>query len=806
MKNFRDALKQRGRLFFDGGIGTMLQAAGLPAGMSPEAFGIERPDVMSSIHKAYINAGADVVTTNTFGASRCKLPKGTDVTAFNRTLAGYACSAAQGTSAFVVGSVGPTGIFLRPLGPLSFKELIAIFREQIRGLVQGGVDLILAETQFDLAEARAIVIAARQESDLPVGVSMTFEDGMSLTGTSPEVFCETMLNMGVDFLGTNCSAGPEQMLDIAVRLRRISDVPVIAQPNAGLPELENGRTVFRLGAEAFAGYMTEFAREGVSLLGGCCGTTPAHVSAVISAVRDIPIQPPAQASASGIVLTSRSMAVHIGAGQPLRILGERINPTGKKKLTAELQAGQFGLALSFAEEQVAAGARILDVNVGAPLVDEPVLLPALVERLVAAHPVALCLDSANVDALAEGLNAYPASALVNSINGDEGRMERLGPLCREYGAPFILLPLKGKQLPVASADRIAIIEDLLQKALDLGIPRRLVMVDVLALAVSSKTEAGLACLETIRYCTEKLRLPTTIGLSNISFGLPARELLNATFLGMAVGAGLSCCIGNPGVPRMAETLAAANALLGYDENAESFIAQYSSWSSSSGSSSGNSVFFEKKTGVSGELTLEDAIIRGKCDQVTDLVHKELAAGIEPFALVRDRMIPAITVVGQKYEKKEYFLPQLLRSAETMQKAFETIKPLLAKDAAAHSRPVMVIATVEGDIHDIGKNIVALMLSNHGFEVVDLGKDVKAETIVAAAEQNNASLIGLSALMTTTMVKMQETVRLLAERKMDIPVMVGGAVVTKAFAESIGAYYSSDAVDCVRVAKELLGNV
>lgn len=811
MKNFREALAQKGRVFFDGGIGTMLQAAGLPAGMSPEAFGMERPEVMGAIHKAYVDAGADVITTNTFGASRCKLPKGTDVVAFNRTLAGYARDAVEGTSSFVVGSVGPTGVFLRPLGPMTFKELIEIFREQIRGLVQGGVHLILAETQFDLAEARAIVIAARQECSLPVGVSMTFESGMSLTGTSPEVFCETMLNMGVDFLGTNCSAGPEQMLDIATRIRNISTVPVIAQPNAGLPELENGRTVFRLGAPAFAEHMVKFARSGISLLGGCCGTTPAHVAAVRAAVQDIPVQKPLQDTAGKIVLTSRSMAVPIGAGLPIQILGERINPTGKKKLTAELQAGQFGLALSFAEEQITAGAKILDVNVGAPMVDETVLLPALVERLVAAHPVVLCLDSANPDALAEALNVYPASALVNSINGDEGRMEKLGPLCRDYGAPFILLPLKGRKLPVAARERIAIIEELLQKALALGIPRRLIMVDVLALAVSSKPEAGKACLETIRYCTETLGLPTTIGLSNISFGLPARELLNSAFLAMAAGAGLSSCIGNPGVARMAQVLASSNALLGHDINAECFISQYSAWKSGVDSTSGianGAIASSHVASTQGQpgLTLEEAIIKGKCDQVEDLVKAELEAGAAPFALVRDRMIPAITEVGRKYEKKEYFLPQLLRSAETMQKAFATVKPLLEQDTESQSRPVMVLATVEGDIHDIGKNIVALMLSNHGFEVVDLGKDVKAEAIVDAAMQNNASLIGLSALMTTTMVKMEDTVRLLSDKNLKIPVMVGGAVVTKAFAESIGAHYSSDAVDCVRVAKELLENV
>lgn len=800
MKDFRTILAMRGRLFMDGGLGTMLQGAGMEPGMSPEMFGLEHPEKVIAVHKAYIDAGANVITTDTFGGSRTKLPSGVNVTEVNERLAGCAREAARGTDVFVAGSVGPLGIFLKPLGPMDFREMVAIFREQIRGLARGGADSILAETQFDLAEARAIVIAAREECDLPIGVSMTFENGVSLTGTSPEVFCETMLNMGVDFLGSNCGAGPDEMIGVARRLKKISTVPVFAQPNAGLPELEDGRTVFRLAPEAFARKMILFAEDGINILGGCCGTTPAHIAAMIRTLEGIPLRERKAENFEGIVLTSRSSCVRIGRGAAVQIIGERINPTGKKALAAELQASQFGKALAFAEEQTADGAEILDVNVGAPLVDESVLLPELVERLVSATSAVLCLDSSNPQALLAALEAYPASALVNSINGDEGRMEQLGPLCRLYGAPFVLLPIKGHSLPLKAAQRIAIIEELLKKAQEMGIPRRLIMIDVLALAVSSNPDAARECLATIRHCADVLHLPTTIGLSNISFGLPARELLNATFLPMAAAAGLSSFIGNPGARRIREALFSVHVLQGDDAHAEKFISRYAGWSPGK-DGAGESARAGAAAGSAG--TLEECIVQGKRDQVAELVRKELADGANPFALVRDKMIPAITEVGKKYERREYFLPQLLRSAETMQAAFALVKPLLEMDPAAGARPVMVLATVEGDIHDIGKNIVALMLSNHGFEIVDLGKDVKAEDIVDAAQKCGASLIGLSALMTTTMVKMEETTRLVAERKLDIPVMVGGAVVTREYARSIGAHYSGDAVDCVRVARELM---
>ena len=814
MPDFRQALRSGRRLVFDGGMGTMLQSRGLPPGVSPELFCLARPDVLVGIHADYLRAGADVLTTNTFGGCIYKLgtgPGAPDVVEFNRAMARAAreAVAASGREAFVAGSVGPSGHFMRPLGDLDPAELVAAFRAQIRGLVQGGVDLILAETQFDLAEARAIVLAVRAECDLPVGVSMTFENGVSLTGTRPEVFVQSMLNMGVDLVGTNCSAGPEQMVEVADELLAISEVPVLVEPNAGLPELVDGKTVFRLGPDDFARHTARFAAAGARLLGGCCGTTPDHIAALRGALDALSgglVPDPTRRG--GIVLTTRAQAVHIGAGSPIRIIGERINPTGKKQLIAELQAGEFAQALRFADEQVEAGAPVLDVNVGAPMVDEAVLLPALVERLVARHALPLSLDSSNADAIAGALPFHPGSPLVNSISGEPGRMEHLGPLCRDHGAPFILLPLKGRKLPVTAAERIAILEELLQQADGLRIPRRLVMVDVLALAVSSKAEAARHCLDTIRWCAAQ-GLPTTIGLSNLSFGLPARELLNSTFLAMAAGAGLSSCIAHPGNARIREAVAASGVLLGLDANAEAFIEGYSGWTPGNGEAgavqTGGAGGASGASGVKAKAaTLEEAVIRGDREGALALVDRALSEGADPFSLVQDKLIPGITEVGRRYERREYFLPQLIRSAETMQHAFRKLQPLLEAQRGQATRPVIVMATVEGDIHDIGKNIVTLMLGNHGFDVVDLGKDVKAADIVEAAERHGAGVIGLSALMTTTMVRMEDTVRLVRERGLSVKVMVGGAVVTPAFAEAIGADgYSADAVEAVRVARDLL---
>jgi len=798
--DFRTALKDGSLYFFDGGYGTLLMARGLPAGMSPELWGLEKPEIIRAAHADYLAAGARILTTNTFGGSGPKLGLGVDVEDFNRRTALIAREVA-GDKAFVAGSVGPTGLFVRPLGPLTFRELVDIFTVQIRGLVAGGCDLIKAETHFDLAEAKAVVVAAREVCDLPVLISMTFEGEASLTGTPPVTFVDTMRNLGVEVVGVNCSAGPAEMLATVRAMRERLDGPLHVQPNAGLPELVDGRTVFRLGPDDFAAKAALLAAEpGVKFAGGCCGTTPDHIRALAGALQGRGYVPNEPSRPALTVLTSRAQSVPLGLGHRAVCIGERINPTGKERLTRELQAGDFTYAQMLAHEQAELGAALLDVNVGAPMVKEEELLPALSGALLSRFPLPLCLDSNKISAIEASLWDYPGSPLVNSISGEPGRLEELGPLCARLGAPFILLPLEGRKLPETAAERIQIIESLLAKAESLGVPRRLAVVDALVLTVSSKPEAALACLDVVRWCTRN-GLATTMGLSNISFGLPARELVNTTFLSMGLAMGLSSFIANPSSARLREALAASEVLLARDAQAAGFIAGYAGWKPSEGG--GGSAAGGGKT--RDAETPRQAVIAGARDAVVGLVEADLARGRDPFEIVREELVPGIMEVGEKYERKEYYLPQLLLSAETMQKAMARLEPLLEQEQAAAARPKIVMATVEGDIHDIGKNIVCLMLRNHGFEVVDLGKDVPARVIVDAAKEHGARIIGLSALMTTTMVRMEDTVKLVREEGLPVKVMIGGAVVTEAFCAGIGADGSStDAVSAVRLAKRLAG--
>jgi 5-methyltetrahydrofolate--homocysteine methyltransferase len=794
---------RRGKIVvFDGAMGTLLQNEGLAPGQSPETFGLKNPQAIARVHSEYLEAGATALTTNTFGATRYKLDAGVDTTDFNRRMAEVAREVA-GDRAWVVGTAGPTGEMLAPLGDARFPDLVRAYREQVKGLAEGGADLILAETHFDLSEARAVVIAAREECDLPVAVSMTFENGTSLTGTDPLTFVDTMQNMGVDIIGTNCSAGPAQFKDVINRMLIRLKTPLLVEPNAGLPELEDGETVFRMGPEEFSELTGIFPDMGASLVGGCCGTSPAHIRLLKEKCADKKITLPQGKENPDMVLTSRGSSVPLGPEYKTVCIGERINPTGKKTLSAELQEGTLSAALELGREQVEAGASVLDVNVGAPMVEEAKLMPRLVQELSRRHSVPLCLDSSDPEAIRAALEEYPGTALINSISGEGDKMNELGPLCRKYGSAFILLPLCGGDLPVKSRDRIRIIENLLVQAEDLKIPRQLIMVDVLALAVSSKPEAAQASLETIRYCREKLGLCTTLGLSNISFGLPARELLNANFLSMAISAGLSSCIANPNTASIREAMAASEVLMGRDAQASNFIHDYSNWRHGGGSQTGGGL---KEKEEAKRPALQQAVVKGDKENIKALVQKKLDAGEEPFSIVNDQLIPGIIEVGEKYEKKEYFLPQLLLSAETMQEGFAQVQPHLKKSEGSGKSRIIVMATVEGDIHDIGKNIVCLLLRNHGFEVIDLGKDVPAETIVREAIEKKADIVGLSALMTTTMVKMQDTIDLLREKKSVIKVMIGGAVITEEFASRIGANgFSTDAVGAVKTAQRLIGS-
>lgn len=802
MPDFRSILKDDKVYFFDGGYGTLLQSRGLPAGLSPELWGLQAPDVIRGVHQDYIDAGADILTTNTFGGSRPKLGQDADPYELNKTMTEIARQVA-GDRAFVAASIGPTGHFVEPLGDLTFRELVEIFKEQIKGCVAGGADLILGETHFDLAETKAVVIAARQVCDLPVAVSMTFEGEASLTGTSPQTFVDTMQNMGVELIGTNCSAGPEQMQDTLKAWAPRLEVPTFAEANAGLPELDDeGNTVFRLPPEPFAEQASQFVGLGAKFIGGCCGTSPDHIRALKNRVGDTPWTRPSKSDDAQLVLTSRSVSAPIGFNHPGAIIGERINPTGKKQLTSELQQGTFTEAIRFATEQVDLGAPVLDVNVGAPMVEEVTLLPELVKTLSGRFQTPLSIDSNDSKAVEAGLWVYPGSPLVNSISGEPGKMEELGPLCKQFGAPFILLPIVGKKLPVTAAERLEVIENLLVEAEGLGIPKRLIMVDALALTVSSKPEAARHALEVMRYCRDEWGLPTTIGLSNISFGLPARELLNSTFLSLSMVSGLSSFIANPNSARLQETLHSAEVLLNRDPQAERYIARFSDWTGSTGSQSSPAAG-KPVDGTADLPPVQAAVVKGDKENVVSLVEAELGKGMKAMDIVNDLLIPGILAVGDKYEKKEYFLPQLLQSAETMQTAFERLKPLLEEDDASGKKPVVIMATVEGDIHDIGKNIVCLMMKNYGFEVIDLGKDVKAEAIVDAAAEHEASVIGLSALMTTTMVRMEDTVQLVKERGMDTKVIIGGAVVTEKFCDAIGADgWSTDAIAAVKLAQRL----
>ncbi|TVR00024.1 MAG: methionine synthase [Desulfovibrionales bacterium] len=791
-------------LLFDGAMGTQLQARGLQPGQSPEEFGDRRPEQIARIHEDYLAAGAMFLTTNTFGGTRFKLPPGLDSRAFNRKMAEVARSVAKDRG-FVAGSVGPTGELLAPLGKVGFAELVDAYAEQIAGLAEGGADLIQIETQFDLGEIRAAVVAARQVCNLPVAVSMTFESGTSLTGTSPLTFLDTMQNLGVDLIGTNCSLGPEGLEEIILAMLPRASTPLLVQPNAGLPILENGQTVFPLQPEPFAERMLRFPALGVQGVGGCCGTGPDHIRAVAQALRNVTVAPAKIENGPDLVVTSRSASVCVGLREPMLIIGERINPTGKKQLITQFQAGEHGLALEMAGQQIAQGARVLDVNVGAPMVDETSLLPELVGAISARFPVPLAIDSSKPEAIEAALRGYPGSPLVNSISGEKGRMEALGPLCRMFGAPFILLPLAGRDLPETASQRLKIIESLLRQADDLGIPRRLIMVDALALTVSSKPESAKHCLQTIRSCREEWNLPTVIGLSNISFGLPARELLNSTFLSMAMAHGLCAIIAHPGARRIQEAVSAGEVLLARDAQAKEFVGRYADWTPGE-SGAGSNLGAQAGAGsAKTAATLGDAVIHGDKDGILPLLEAALERGDPPGTLLDRDLIPAIMEVGRRYETREFFLPQLILSAETMQRAFDRLTPLLQESAGDVKRVKVIMATVEGDIHDIGKNIVCLMLRNMGFEVHDLGKDVSAKDIVQAAQEKQAGLIGLSALMTTTMVRMEDTVQMIKERGLPIKVMVGGAVVTERFAELIGADgYAPDAVAAARLAAELLG--
>lgn len=769
----------------------------MPGGVCPELWCLENPSVIQDVQREYRAAGSDIVYACTFGGNRFKLAefKARNVREVNRDLARISRKA-LGSKALIAGDIGPTGQFVKPFGSLDFEEAVDVFKEQARGLIEGGADLIVIETMMDIQEARAALIAVREISDLFTIVTMTFEkDGRTLNGTDPRTALITLQALGADAVGSNCSTGPADMINFLKAMKPYATVPLVAKPNAGLPRLVDGKTAFDMDAREFASYAGRFAAAGVNLVGGCCGTTPLHIRELRERIGGARAIPPIRSSISA--LSSARKVLVLEEKGPLAIIGEGINPTGKKTLQEELLQGKTSLVRRMAREQEESGADLIDVNVGVPAIDEVKTMRDVISLLAVATDLPLVIDSARPEAVEAALRVYPGRALINSIPGEKDKMEKLLPLAAKYGAMFILLPLAEGEIPETAEKRIKIIQAVYRRALSFGFTKEDMLVDGMVMTAASNPKAPAETLKTIEWVSKTFKGAPLIGLSNVSFGMPERRWLNAAFLAMAAAKGLRAAIANPAREELMAIKMATDVLDQRDRDASNYIARFSGLPG------------QKEPGGPAAVPspterVHQAILDGNREDINDLVDAALAAGQAAPGLVQDTMIPAIIRVGDLFGRKEYFLPQLIASAETMKTAMEHLEPRL-RDARAGGRrkgPVL-LATVQGDIHDIGKNIVALMLRNHGFQVVDLGKDVSAGAILKAVRRHKAPVVGLSALMTTTMVRMPEVIRLAKEKGLQCRFILGGAVVTKSFADSLGAAFARDGVEAVRTIERML---
>ena len=795
-------------VILDGATGTEMQKSGLPAGVSPELWSLENPDISAGIYRSYAESGSDILYTCTFGGTPWKLDEygaAERTEEINRVIAETAVKTAEsirnetGKKIYIAGDIGPCGRFIMPFGDLDFEGAVNGFKRQVRGLLAGGVDLFVIETQIDIQECRAALIAVKELTDKPVIVSMTFdESGRSLNGTSPEAMAVILQSLGADIIGTNCSTGPAEMCKIIRRITETVTVPVMAKPNAGMPIISGGKTVFPMGPEDFSAFAEDFVKAGVNIMGGCCGTNPDHIRLLAGRMEGlVPVDIAANDSS---VLSSATDILSTGRKSPVRIIGERINPTGKKKLQQELKNGNMGYVRKLAREQAAAGADLLDLNAGMPGIDEKQTLLNIISTVVPAVHVPLVIDSSDPDIVEAAVRYYPGRALINSISAEKEKLEKLLPAAAKYGAMFIALPLADNELPERSGRRIELIEEIYKTAEKYGYSRKDIIVDGLVMTVSSSRDAAAETLKTVRWAAEQ-GFGTVLGLSNVSFGLPERGWVNSSFFAMAAAAGLSWAIANPSHELLMNTKAASDVLTGRDADARNYIEKFSSAESSSAEVKKEKA--PEKSSMSIGQLIADAIVEGRRDDIEAYCRTALDENIKPSALLEKEMIPAIMTVGDYYDQKKYFLPQLIASAETMERGFSVLEPVLKASGESRKKGTVVFATVQGDIHDIGKNIVVLLLRNFGFEVVDLGKDVPAEAIVKAAEEHNADIIGLSALMTTTMVRMPEVVGLVREKGLNCRVITGGAVVTRDWAKSIGAEYAADGVEAVNRAAELV---
>lgn len=807
-------------LLLDGGMGSCLIKEGMPQGVCPEAWMIDNPGVQISIQSAYANAGADIIYAPTFTANRPKLAEhgiADRLEEINIGLVENAKKAVKGADhkVYIAGDMTMTGVMLKPMGPMEFEELISIYKEQVNALIKGGVDLFIVETMMSVQETRACVIAIKECCDLPIMATLTFEsDGRTLLGSDARTAAITLASLGVDAIGTNCSTGPKDMSANVRAMREVVDIPIIAKPNAGIPRLdENGDTVYDNTPENFAEEMQDIIDAGATIIGGCCGTNPEYIKAVYNKhfeKADLKIDKKPHMH----YLTSERKTVSFTLDDAFMIVGERINPTGKKAFQAQLREGNIEKALEFATEQEANGATLLDVNLGMGGVDEKELMLRTIEELSTVTQLPLCIDSSHVDIIEAALRKYPGRALINSISNESHKRDPLLKIARKYGAMFILLPLSDKGLPESLEEKIEIIDTVSTIALENGFTKEDIVVDGLVATVGANKNAAIETLETIKYCYEN-GYATTCGLSNISFGLPQRGYINATFLSMAIANGLTMAISNPNQNLLMSTALAANLLRNKADADIVYIEKMNALSEAGIDSNAGNVSLASSGSKKASDTvsskpedeLKSAVLKGKKSSVEKITKDCITAGCDPQYLLNDILIPAINEVGDLFEKGKYFLPQLISSAETMKMSIEILEPLLGNSADKDEMPVIVIATVEGDIHDIGKNLVALMLKNYGFNVIDLGKDVSKERIIEAAIEYDADIIALSALMTTTMKQMEIVNNLVKEKGLKAKVVIGGAVTSEHYAQEISADgYSKDAAAAVKLCQRLLNMV
>ena len=735
---FRELVKN-GPVLLDGATGTNLQKAGMPVGVCPEQWILENSEVLIDLQKRYVEAGTDILFAPTFTASRIKLKEyGLEdhLEEMNRKLVALSKEAAKGTNALVAGDLTMTGEQLYPLGDLMFEDLVDVYKEQAKIIAEAGADLFVVETMMSLQECRAAVLAIREVCDLPIMVSLTYnEDGRTLYGTDPVTAVVVMQSLGADAVGMNCSTGPEAMLEPIAKMAEYATIPLLAKPNAGMPELIDGQTVFNVEPEEFAEVGKKLVEEGAAIIGGCCGTTPEHIRALKEAVKGIPVKAPLQTKRR--MLTSERKSVEITLDGRFMVIGERINPTGKKKLQAELKEGSLNLVRTMALEQEENGASILDINMGMNGIDEKEMMLRTIYEVTSTVDCPLCIDSSHVDIIEAALRIYPGRALINSISLEKEKFEKLLPIAKKYGAMFILLPLSDEGLPKDSAEKHGIIRTIMDEAVRIGMAKEDIIVDGLVATIGANPNAALECFETFSYCKNALELPTACGLSNISFGLPERTYVNTAFLTMAIANGLTMAIANPSQELLMNAAFASDMLLNKKESDIRYIERMNFLSEKY---AGMERVMVQKTpagtsAAGGEIRKEStgsgvfqAVLKGNKEHVLEEVKKMLDGGAKPDEIINEHLIAAINEVGELFDKKKYFLPQLISSANTMKLAIEYLEPMLER-SNTEAMATIVVATVEGDIHDIGKNLVVLMLKNYGYHVIDLGKDVPADVIV-----------------------------------------------------------------------------